>query len=130
MRMLNAFLLTATVVSLLTGCTTKGQSTTQLATNFLQRQHITSTTDEIYPPKNAKTVAVFTNEKAPISAYRIIGVAKISKYNMLGLPRPSSTMNEMMKKLAASIGGDGIMNVSNNEEGMEAKVIAFHKILI
>jgi len=36
----------------------------------------------------------------------------------------------MIKKLAASIGGDGLIDIQNNEKELQANVIAYQKILI
>ncbi|RDI48775.1 YajG family lipoprotein [Aquicella lusitana] len=119
-------------VAFLGGCATKGQTTdpTQVASNFINRQHVVATTKDTYPAKNAKNVALFSEHKTPHAPYRVIGVATVSKYNILGMKREDETIHTMMKNLAASIGGDGIIDVSSNHESMKANIIAFQKILI
>lgn len=124
-------LLTSILISsMLYGCTSHVQSNTQMATNFIQRQQVTSTTQENFSPKNPNTVALYTKEKEPHTAYRVIGVAKVSKYNMLGMQRQEATLHEMVRNLAASIGGDGVININQTHDGLEANVIKFQKILI
>ena len=131
MRMSYPALATVAVAFLLGSCAThKGQSTTQVATNFINQQNVEMTSPIKYPPKNPQNIAIYSQEQSPHSAYRIIGVAKVSKYNLLGMERQDATVHTMMKKLAASIGGDGIIDVSSNNEGLQANVIAFQKILI
>lgn len=130
MRLSYPFLATIMVAFSLAGCTTKGQSTPQVASNFINRQHVITTTKETYPAKNPQTVALYTPDKTPHAPYRVIGVATVSKYNLLGMQRKDDTVHEMMKTLAASVGGDGLINISNGEESIQANIIAFQKIMI
>jgi hypothetical protein len=116
--------------SFLSACATPNHSPTQLAANLINRQQVTTTTTESYPSKPVQTVSLYNNEKTPHTAYRIIGIATVSKFNLFGMKRQDDILNDMIKKLAASIGGDGLININSNEEKIEANVIAFQKILI
>lgn len=115
---------------LLTSCASNNPPSTQIASNFIHRQDIHLTTKEIYPPKNPSQVAFYMNDKTPHAAYRIIGVATVSKYNLLGIQRETNTIHTMMKNLAASVGGDGLMDVNHYDDHVKANVIAFQRILI
>lgn len=119
-----------TIALLLNGCTSQTHSPTRMASNFINQENVIKTTKETYPSKNPQTVALYTPNKTPHTAYRVIGVATVSKHTLLGAARPENTLNDMMKKLAASIGGDGIINVNSNKDTMQAHVIAYQKILI
>lgn len=124
------FLAVMIVSACIQGCATPGPTPPQTAANFLQKQHVVATTNIKLPAKNPRTVAIYTKDKTPHTAYRIIGVATVSRHNLLGIKRHEDTIHDMMKELAASIGGDGIIDVSGSEENMRANVIAFQKILI
>jgi hypothetical protein len=91
---------------------------------------VRTTSPDVYPAKNPQAVSVYTKDQSPHTAYRVIGIANVSKYNFLGLPRQAATMQALLKQQAASIGGDGVINVSENDARMQANVIAFQKILI
>ena len=133
MRLLPLMLTTITTVVLLnglTGCARTHHTPTQAASNLIQRQSVVSMSSEYYPAKNPQTVAMYNDNQSPHTAYRVIGIATISKYNLLGSPRQDATMNVMMKNLAASMGGDGLINVSENSDAMQAHIIAYQKILI
>jgi hypothetical protein len=112
------------------GCSTTNKNPGQMATNLINRQSVTPITHQTYPAKNPETVALYTNQTAPHYAYRIIGVASVSKRNLLGMQRQDATVDTMMKKLAASIGGDGVIDINQTPTSMDAKVIAYQKILV
>lgn len=134
MKISHALLTVCIATFLITGCSTccstGGKSPKQLASNFINRQDIVKTTQEIYPEKNPKTVALYTSDQSPHAAYRVIGIATVSKYNLFGVHRDESILHSMMQNLAASIGGDGLININANERNIQASVIAFQKILI
>ena len=130
MKISHLTLFTIVVAFFIESCSTTGQSPAQVATNFINRETIITTTKEHYPAKNPTSVALFINDKTPHTAYRIIGTATISRYNLLGIKRKENTLHDMMKSLAASIGGDGLIDISINSDGMQANIIQFQKILI
>lgn len=115
------------VFLLLVGCATNdGRST---PSNFINQETVIKTTKEIYPIKKPQNVAFYTND-LPHKPYRVIGVAKVAKYNLLGVERHDETVQTMMKELAASVGGDGLIDFNQTKDGASANIIAFQKILI
>ena len=75
-------------------------------------------------------MAVYQKNQIPHAAYRIIGIASVSKHNILGLERNETTINTMMKKFAVSIGGDALIDIKNNRDVVEAQVIQFQQVMI
>ena len=123
--------LTVIAAFMLQGCATHhGHTPTQMASNFINNQSVTTTTPERYPAKNPQVVSLYNDTKTPHTAYRVIGIAKVAKHNMLGVARPETEITNRMKSLAASIGGDGLINIDTNRDATQAHVIAFQKILI
>lgn len=117
-------------VFLLNGCANSGPYSNQTAAHLIHRESLVTTTNENYPAKNPTHVSLYKNEQKPKNPYRIIGIAKVSKFNLMGMKRQETLVNEMMKNLAASIGGDALININNNKDNMQANIIAFEKILI
>lgn len=116
---------------LFNACAPHGETPTQLASNFVNRQKVTRTTQETYTPKkNLQHITLYTKERLPHTAYRVIGVATISKYNLLGKKRNEADLHLLMKNLAASMGGDGLIDISHTDEAIHANIIAFQRILI
>lgn len=130
MRLVYPILLSLLIPFLVGCCTSSNRSTTQLASNYLNKQAIVATTKEYYPPKNPQHIFLYTNENKPLKPYRIIGIATVSKHNLIGTLREQETLDAMMKKLAASIGGDAVIKIANNDEQVEAHVIQFQRIFM
>jgi hypothetical protein len=127
---ISSIMATMTIAALLISCTTQGRPPTQLASNIINRESVIQMTHDTYPAKNPQLVSLYTNNNKPHAAYRVIGVAKVSKYNILGERRQDETVHTMMKNLAASIGGDGLIDVNHTEQETQANIIAYQKILI
>jgi hypothetical protein len=130
MKMFSSIIVTMTVAYLLESCSSTGPSSSQLAANFINKQKIITTTKETYPAKNPQWVTFYTSQNKPQRPYRIIGTATISKYNLFGIQRQEATLQTMMQKLAASIGGDAVINIMHDTQSIQANVIAFEKILV
>lgn len=129
MKILHCLILGAMLASL-TACASQGRSPTQLASNFINRQDVTPTTSGAYPAKNPQNVALYQKNNSPHAPYRIIAAASVSRRNLLGMERSDATMQTMIKQLAANMGGDGLIDLKNNPENLQANVIAYQKILI
>lgn len=126
---ISSFLSMIVIGLMLGGCVTKGQTGTQVASNFIYQQHVIPTTHQIYAAKDAKNITVFN--EAPATPYKVIGIATVAKSNLLGIPRKDETVHSMMKELAASIGGDAVINMNDNGKNqVQGNVIQFRKILI
>lgn len=120
---------TALLVCITLGaCTTESPATH--ANNYLNKQEFTPTTKHRYPAHNAAKIAIYDEQHSPQAAYRVIGKAKISKYNILGVKRKDATVQNMIKKLAASVGGDAVIDLNQTSDTVQANIIQYQKILI
>lgn len=130
MRLLIPSMILINIALVLSACSSSGRTPGQLASNFFNGESIKPTTHELYPAKNPQIVTFYNQRKAPLQAYRVIGVAKVSKHNLLGTTHQEQALQTMIKQLAASIGGDALIDISNTPEAIEGKVIAFQKIML
>src|SRR5690606_13627160 len=95
-------ILTGTVLFglILSGCTSPmtNQTRTEIASNYVRKQNVVKITPDYYPAKDVKTVSFYeqlhTLKNKP---YKVIGVATVSKYNVLGVRREPETVNVMLK---------------------------------
>lgn len=129
MRVSSAILAMALSLGL-NGCATPSHSPTQLASNFIHNEQIVHTTPDTFPAKNPNQVAIYSHEKIPSTPYRVIGVATVSRHNLFGIQRADASLQNRIKEIAAALGGDGVININNNTEHMQASIIQFQKILI
>lgn len=135
MRMSYQMLASIVLTSFLAGCCTNSScgnkpSSTCTASNFIYQRNVVATSKESYSAKRPAQVALYGANQIPLTPYKVIGVATVSKHNLLGSKREHTHINKMMKDLAASIGGDGVMNLSANNDNVRAQVIKFQRILI
>jgi hypothetical protein len=114
---------------LLNGCYT-AKCPPQGGSNCISRHATTPLTNKTGLAKNPEAIAFFHNEKKVLTPYRIIGIATVSKYNLIGKKRKEATMHDLLKQFAASMGGDALIHIDKSKNAMQAHVIAYQKILI
>jgi hypothetical protein len=74
-------------------------------------------------------VSVLTHQDKPAHPYKVIGKARISKYNVVGIKRQEATMREIMRQLAVSMDGDAVIDVKNHGRDLVATVITYNETL-
>lgn len=94
--------------------------------------HSTQSTSHIPPKqtvqkkKDPMEVSFYPNEKTLNAPYTVIGEAVVSKYNTRGIKRQDATIHDAMRTVAASMGGDAIIDIQGTRETVVGKVIAYH----
>jgi len=124
------FVSSIVIMGLVTGCASQTTCCSSSPRHFLNRETVTKTTHDTYPKKTPQTISLYTNDNKPNAAYRVIGIANVSKTNIFGMQRDQSTLDAMMKQLAANLGGDGLIEINQTDQSIQAKVIAYQKILL
>ncbi len=72
----------------------------------------------------------FLNRNIPNRPYKVLGVAEVSKFNTEGIKRQDATIRDLMREQAASLDGDAIIDIKNDDKKITATVIAFKKVLV
>lgn len=121
MRILNLFILAGISVTL-ASCSTLNTThpTNDHAQNLKQK---TSANKKCR--KNPMTVSFYQTTESLNIPYTIIGNETISKYNTVGIKRQQATIHDAMRTLAASMGGDAIVNIRHDENTVSGTVIAY-----
>lgn len=99
----------------LSGCATNNKSITPNNPNTLAK-------------KDPISVTFYTHGQKPTDKYTIIGKGTISKFNVGGIKRQTATLHDAMRNLAASMGGDAIINIEHDDKSITATVIAYQKM--
>lgn len=98
-------------------------------TQCIKKQSVTSFSKTSYSPKNPQQISFYDNKNEPKTGYRIIGSASVSRYDLFGTERQEATVREMMKTLAASIGGDGLINLNQERDEVKGHIIAYQPVI-
>lgn len=79
-----------------------------------------------YDLKDPVTVS-FYSKGHPRSPYQIIGKETVSKFNHVGIKRQEAIIRDTMRQLAASIGGDAVIDVRHDKTFVTGTVIRLGK---
>ncbi len=77
------------------------------------------------PTKNPLAVALYSGQKKPEKPYVVLGKGSVSKYNQVGIKRQEANIRDVMRHMAAKLGGDAVINISHDANTVTGTVIAF-----
>ena len=76
--------------------------------------------------KNPLAVSFYTKDNAQLTTpYKILGRESVSKYNLVGIKRQEASIRDSMRKIAASMGGDAIIEENRNSRIVTGTVVSF-----
>lgn len=111
-------LVSATVLGsiLLVGCTsTKTHKTTASAALQPEKAVI----------KNPMAITLYTGKQKPGQPYVVLGHETVSKYNRVGIKRQEANLKDSMRHLAATKGGDAVIEITNLGDSISYTVISY-----
>ena len=117
-----AIILSALVT--LTGCSTPSTKTS--APDYAQRspEYHESQSLQI-EKKDPAAISLLKNHEIPPVHYTVIGEATVSKYNVAGIKRQKAIIQDRLRELAASMGGDAVINQRNEGRYVTGTVISY-----
>jgi hypothetical protein len=71
----------------------------------------------------------FLKVTPPDCPYRVLGEARVSRFNDVGIKRQEATIRDLMREQAASLDGDAVINIRKEDRIITATVIAYKKVL-
>lgn len=78
--------------------------------------------------KNPVGIQVYASGQRPVRPYKVIGTETVSKYNPAGIKRQTAMIHDVMRNLAASIGGDAVIDVHPEDKSLTGKVIIYQNV--
>lgn len=78
--------------------------------------------------KNPITVTFYRKGQKPEMPYRILGTETVSKFNTVGIKRQEASIRDVMRNLAASMGGDAVINIQRDDKSVFGTIIAYQDI--
>lgn len=85
-------------------------------------ERVMTTTSKQLPPTNPDAVKIYLTDK-PTTPFEEIGRVSVDKYTMMGTSRSGDEIHKNLRKKAASIGGDAIINITEDFASMHGVVI-------
>lgn len=76
-------------------------------------------------PKDPMEVKVYSEQKTLTKPFTVVGKAVISRYNPGGIKRQEAFVRDAMRNLAASMGGDAVIDLDKHGKIITGTVIAF-----
>jgi hypothetical protein len=87
-----------------------GCSTTDVKA-LVSQGNAVSTTSTHLPATHPNRVKIYYSNIGLPKQYKIVGRVSVENYNMLGMEHSQASIAEELRKQAASIGANGVMNV-------------------
>lgn len=119
---ISRLLVVSYVYCMLLGCSTAHHTEAQA-------QYTTPTTPAMPATrikKNPIAVSFYPKGKNPGMPYTVIGEAAVSKYNASGIKRQDAVIHDAMRTLAASMGGDAVIDVKHTNQSVVGQVVAWN----
>jgi hypothetical protein len=79
------------------------------------------------PPKkkNPMNVSLYTPGIKPQKNYLVLGNETISKFNQNGIKRQKANIHDLLRNIAASMGGDAVINLRYDQKMVSGTVIKY-----
>lgn len=77
------------------------------------------------PIKNPIAVAFYSKGKTPNQPYKVIAKESISAFNAGGIKRQQAVIHDVLRQLAASVGGDAVINITVDNQKICGEVVKF-----
>lgn len=85
-------------------------------------ERVMTTTSKQFPPTNSDAVKIYLTAN-PNTPFEEIGRVSVDKYSMMGTSRSGDEIYKNLREKAASIGGDAIINITEDFASMSGVVI-------
>jgi hypothetical protein len=75
--------------------------------------------------KNPLNVSLYNPGIKPVQNYKVLGQESISKFNQSGIKRQKANIHDLMRTIAAAMGGDAVINLKYDKKIVSGTVIKY-----
>jgi hypothetical protein len=75
--------------------------------------------------KNPMNVSIYHSNNPLKRPYKILAVGTVSKYNLSGIKRQQASIHDTLRKIAAAVGGDAIIDLKSDNQTVTGKIITY-----
>lgn len=86
-------------------------------------ERVMTTDSKQLPPTDPDAVTIYLSNKKPPYPYEAIGRVSVDKRSLIGLSRSGDEIYKNLREKAASIGGDAVINITEDSGSMSGVVV-------
>lgn len=107
-------------------CTSDSDATNHTNIHSTSHHFASSRSSKVAMNKNPITVAFYPQGMLPNSPYKIIAKESVSQFNSGGIKRQDAVVHDVLRQLAASVGGDAVINIRRDHNKIYGEVVKFN----
>jgi len=81
------------------------------------------------PASDPVNVSLYPTGAQPLHPYQVLGEGRVSKYNHGGIKRQIAYIHDKIRDIAASMGGDAVINLKDDKKIVTGTVVRYDKNL-
>jgi hypothetical protein len=109
--------------AVLTGC---AMNTDQPTIDTTHKTHVSSANiPHKAKLKNPLSISFYQKGSAIKRPYKIIGTESVSKFNMVGIKRQEAIIQDNMRKIAAAMGGDAVIDIKRHKKMVTGTIVSY-----
>lgn len=82
------------------------------------------------PSIDPLTVSFYNGKRSQEHPYHVKGKATVSQYNVVGIKRQEATIRDLMRQMAAKLGGNAVVDITHDDKAITGTVVEYNNQLV